>query len=82
MNAHVLHQCDEIQSIAAPLALAEAVPDVFGNAHAKLRGVLAFVNGTRTGEAVTGFLELVEQVVLLQNPLHGHSRFHGLEVDK
>jgi hypothetical protein len=82
VNAHAVHSGNEVQGVAAVFAFAEAIPDVFGETHPKLRGVLAFVNGTRPAQAVSAPFELVKQAVVLKHLLHGDGRFDGLEVNE
>jgi hypothetical protein len=64
------------------LAFAETVPDVFAQTHPELRRIAAFVDGTRTIEAVSAPFELVEKFIVLKDLLHGDGRFDGPEIDK
>jgi hypothetical protein len=82
MDADLLHLGDEVEGVSAMLALAEAIPDVFGRANPELRRIRAFVEGTRATKAVPAPLELVEDTVMFQDLLHGDGRFNGLEVNK
>ena len=82
MNAHVIHPGDEVEGVAAVLALAETIPNVFADAHPKLRRVAAFVNRTRAAQAVAAPFELVQDAVVLKHLLHGDGRFDGLEVNE
>jgi hypothetical protein len=81
-NAHVVHPGNEVQDVATVLAFAEAIPDVFADAHPELRRVAAFVNGTRTAQAVGAPFELVEDAIVLKHLFHGDGRFDGLEVNE
>src|ERR1035437_3469734 len=81
-DAHVVHPGNEVQDVATVLAFAEAIPDVFADADAKLRRVAAFVNGAGTAQAVGASFELVEDAVVLKHLFHGDGRFDGLEVNE
>ena len=82
MDAHVVHPGDEVEGVAAVLALAETIPDVFADAYPELRRVAAFVDRTRAAQAVCAPLELVQEAIVFKNLLHGDGRFDGLEVNE
>jgi hypothetical protein len=82
MDAHVVHPCDEVEGVAAVLALAETIPDVFADTDAELRRVAAFVDRTRAAQTVCAPLELVQEAVVFKNLLHGDGRFDGFEVNE
>src|ERR1043166_1078244 len=82
VDGHVLHPGNEVQDIAALLAVAETVPDVFTDTDPELCRVRAFVNRTRPTQAVSASFELVKQTVMLEQLIHGDGRFDGLEVHK
>ena len=82
MDAHVLHPGDEVEDVAAVLALAEAIPDVLADAYPELCRVAAFVDRTRAAQAVCAPLELVQDAVGVEHLLHGDGRFHGFEVNE
>src|ERR1035437_1592808 len=46
-NAHVVHPGNEVQDIAAMLAFAETIPNVFADTHPELGRVAALVDRTR-----------------------------------
>jgi len=70
------------EEIAAMLALAEAIPDVFADAHPELRRVAALVDRTRAAQAVAAPLEFVQEAIMFKHLLHGDGRFDGLEVNE
>ena len=82
MNAHVLHLGDEVEGVAAVLAFAETIPNVFAYAYPKLCRVAAFVDRTWAAQAVAAPLELVQDAVVLKHLLHGDGHFDGLEVNE
>ena len=82
MDAHVFHLGDEVENVAAVLALAETIPDVFADADAELRRVAAFVNRAWTTQTIRAALELVEDAVMLQDLFHGDGRLDSLEVNE
>ena len=65
VNGDIFKFGDEVQDIAAMFALAEAIPNIPIRFDAKLCRIRASVNGTRTAQAVSASLELVEQAVML-----------------
>jgi hypothetical protein len=82
MNTHVIHPGDEVEDIAAVLALAKTIPNIFAYAYPKLRRVVPFVDWTRAAQAICAPLELVQDAVVLKHLLHGDGRFDGLEVNE
>jgi len=73
VNGHVLLFGDEVQDVAAVLAFAEAIPEVFFGINPELRGVAAAVNRARSAQAGAGAFERVENTVVLQHVFHGDS---------
>jgi hypothetical protein len=82
MNAYILHPGDEIEDIAAAVAVTETVPYILTEAYTKLRGIAAFVNGTGATQAISASFEFVGETIVSKDLLHGYGRFHGLEVNK
>src|SRR5205807_737289 len=82
VDADLFHLGNEVENVAAALAFAETVPDIFADAHPKLGGIGSPMNGTRPAQAVSGFLEPVSETVVLQHLLHRDGRFYGLEVNE
>src|ERR1035437_7299408 len=81
-NAHVVHPGNEVQDIAAMLAFAETIPNVFADTHPELGRVAALVDRTRAAQAVAAALELFQDAVMLKHLFHGDGRFDGLEVNE
>jgi hypothetical protein len=73
VNGHILFFGDEVQDVAAMLAFAEAIPDVFFGINPELRGVAAAVNRARPAQAGADAFEGVENTVVLQDVFHGDS---------
>jgi len=73
VNGHVLLFGDEVQDVAAVLAFAKTVPEVFFGINPELRGIGAAVNRARPAQAVAGAFERVEDTVVFQHVFHGDS---------
>jgi len=82
VDAHVFHSCDEVERVAAVLAFAEAVPEVFADGDPKLCGIVPFVDRTRPTEAVSAAFERVQETVMVEDLFHGDGRFDGFEVNE
>ena len=82
MDAAFLHFLDEVEDVAAMLALAETIPEVLAEAHPELGRVAALVDRARPIQAVARAFELIEQAIVLQDLLHGDGRLDGLEVNE
>ena len=82
MDGDLFHPGDEVEDIAANLALTETIPDAFPDTYPELGRIAAFVDRTRAAERISTFLELVEETVMLEHLLHGDGRFDSPEVDE
>ena len=82
VDAYAFHSGNEVEHVAALFAFAETVPDIFADADTKLGGIASAVNGARSAQAVSGFLEPVSETVVIEHLLHGDGRFYGLEVNE
>jgi hypothetical protein len=82
VNGTIFHLGNEVEGVAAVLALAETIPDIFFSIHAELGFVRAFVDGAGTGQAVAAAFESVEQFVMGQHLFHGNPGTDVPEINK
>src|SRR5688572_23751265 len=83
VDADALFLRNEVEDVAATLTFAEAFPAIFAQRDAKLRRVVAFVQGTAARKAVVAAdAEFLLETVMLKDLLHGDRRFDGAEVNE